>query len=96
MTNRDVLALHANLQLVKTLKGFNLAKAIVLNMKKINEELIEVIREMVKEKTEEESNVIIEEVLAKTNTIEFITIADEDIPGDVTVEQYAVLSNFLK
>lgn len=96
MTNRDVLALHTNLQLVKTLKGFNLAKAIVLNMKKINEELIEVIREMVKEKTEEESNVIIEEVLAKTNTIEFITIADEDIPGDVTVEQYAVLSNFLK
>lgn len=96
MTNRDVLALHTNLQLVKTLKGFNLAKAIVLNMKKINEELIEVIREMVKEKTEEESNVIIEEVLAKTNTIEFITISDEDIPGDVTVEQYAVLSNFLK
>lgn len=96
MTNRDVLALHTNLQLVKTLKGFNLAKAIVLNMKKINEELIEVIREMIKDKPEKEANIIIEEVLEKHSTINFITLEDDDIPEDVTVEQYAVLASFLK
>ena len=96
MTNQDVLTLHANLQLVKSLKGFNLAKAVVLNMKKINEELIEVLREMIKDKPKEEADAMIEEVLAKDSTITFITISDEDIPGDITAEQYAVLSNFVK
>lgn len=96
MTNQDVLTLKSNLHLVKSLKGFNLAKAIVLNMKKINEELVEVVREMVKDKPEEEANALIEEVMKKESTISFVTINEEDIPSDISAEQYSILVNFIK
>ena len=96
MTNQDVLTLQGNLHLVKSLKGFNLAKAVVLNMKKINEELVEVVREMVKDKPEEEANALIEEVMKKESTISFVTINEEDIPSDISAEQYSILINFIK
>ena len=96
LTNQDVLAIYQNKSILKGLGGFKLAKAIVLNMKKIEDELIEVTKEMVKDKDKEEQDKLVEEILSKDNEIVFITLEDEDIPGDVTVEQYSLLINFIK
>jgi len=96
LTNQDVLNIYQNRSILKGLGGFKLAKAIVLNMKKIEDELIEVTKEMVKDKDKEEQDKLVEEILSKDNEIVFITLEDEDIPGDVTVEQYSLLINFIK
>jgi len=96
LTNQDVLNIYQNRSILKGLGGFKLAKAIVLNMKKIEDELIEVTKEMVKDKDKEEQDKLVEEILSKDNEIVFITLEDEDIPGDVTVEQYSLLINFMK
>jgi len=96
LTNQDVLNIYQNRSILKGLGGFKLAKAIVLNMKKIEDELIEVTKEMVKDKDKDEQDKLVEEILSKDNEIVFITLEDEDIPGDVTVEQYSLLINFIK
>jgi len=96
LTNQDVLNIYQNRSILKGLGGFKLAKAIVLNMKKIENELIEVTKEMVKDKDKDEQDKLVEEILSKDNEIVFITLEDEDIPGDVTVEQYSLLINFIK
>ena len=96
MTNAEVLGIYQNRSILKGLSGFKLAKAIVLNMKKIEDELITVVQELTKDKPKEEVDTIVEGILAKENEIIFITLSDEDIPGDVTVEQYSVLSQFIK
>jgi len=96
LTNQDVLNIYQNRSILKGLGGFKLAKAIVLNMKKIEDELIEVTKEMVKDKDKEEQDKLVEEILSKDNEIVFITLEDEDIPGNVTVEQYSLLINFIK
>jgi len=96
LTNQDVLNIYQNRSILKGLGGFKLAKAIVLNMKKIEDELIEVTKEMVKDKDKDEQDKLVEEILSKDNEIVFITLEDEDIPGNVTVEQYSLLINFIK
>jgi len=96
LTNQDVLNIYQNRSILKGLGGFKLAKAIVLNMKKIEDELIEVTKEVVKDMDKEAQDKAVEEILTKDNEIVFITIDDEDIPGDVTVEQYSLLINFIK
>jgi len=96
LTNQDVLNIYQNRSILKGLGGFKLAKAVVLNMKKIEDELIEVTKEVVKDMDKEAQDKAVEEILTKDNEIVFITIDDEDIPGDVTVEQYSLLINFIK
>lgn len=96
MTNAEVLAIYQSRSILKGLSGFKLAKAVVLNMKKIEDELITVIQEMIKDVDKEQANKLVEEALEKPCEIIFITIEDGDIPGDVTVEQYSVISKFLK
>jgi len=96
LTNQDVLNIYQNRSILKGLGGFKLAKAVVLNMKKIEDELIEVTKEVVKDMDKEAQDKAVEEILTKDNEIVFITIDDEDIPGDVTVEQYSLLINFMK
>ena len=96
LTNQDVLAIYQNKSILKGLGGFKLAKAVVLNMKMIENELIEVTKEMTKDLSEDEQNKLVEEILLKPCEIKFITISDEEIPGDVTVEQYSILTNFME
>lgn len=96
LTNQDVLAIYQNKSILKGLGGFKLAKAVVLNMKMIENELIEVTKEMTKDLSEDEQNKVVEEILLKPCEIKFITISDEEIPGDVTVEQYSILTNFME
>jgi len=96
MTNAEVLAIYQNRSILKGLSGFKLARAIVLNMKKVEDEFINIVQELIKDKPKEESDVIVEDILTKECEITFITISDEDIPGDVTVEQYSVISKFIK
>ena len=97
ITNEKALAIYQSKEILRGLSGFKLARAIVLNMKKIEDELISVIKEQTKDvKDEKKINSIVEEALSKKCEINFITIDDEEIPGDVTVEQYSILVNFLK
>lgn len=96
LTNQDVLAIYQNKSILKGLGGFKLAKAVVLNMKMIENELIEVTKEMTKDLSKDEQNKVVEEILLKPCEIKFITISDEEIPGDVTVEQYSILTNFME
>ena len=95
LTNQDALAIYQNRSTLRGLGGFKLAKAVVLNMKMIENELIEVTKEMTKDLSEDEQSKVVEEILFKPCEIKFITISDEDIPGDVTVEQYSILTNFM-
>ena len=101
MTNQDVLTIYQNKSVLKDLKGFKLAKAVLLNMNKINDELLEVIRTMVKNmeesgKSQEEIKAEVDEILKKDSDIVFITLDEEDIPYDVSVEQLSILDNFIK
>ena len=96
MTNKDVMIIYHSLPTLKDLKGFKLAKTILLNSKKIENELISVIREMVKDKPEEEAEKIYTDIMKETSEITFITLGEEDIPYDITVEQYAILNNFIE
>jgi len=96
MLNKEVLSLNESLPTLKSIKSFKIAKAVILNMKKIEDELISVTREMIKDKSPEESETIIKDVLSKESEIVFITLSDEDMPEDISVEQYSILYNFIK
>jgi len=96
MTNKDVMIIYHSLPVLKELKGFKLAKTILLNSKKIEDELINVIRGMVKDKPEEEAEKIYTDVMKEKSEITFITLGEEDIPYDISVEQYAILNHFIK
>lgn len=93
MKNRTAYTIYENASILKGLEGFELAKAIVLNTKKIEKELVEVLRTMIEGK--KDPTKIIEEVLDKDCTIEFHTIREESLPKNITVEQYSLLSNWI-
>lgn len=95
MTNQEALNLYQNRTTLKDLKGFKLAKAVILNMKKIEQEVVEVIREVVKDIPEENREKELPEILSKDCEIKFITLEEDDIPYDISVEQLALLSYFL-
>lgn len=95
MTNQEALNLYQNRTTLKDLKGFKLAKAVILNMKKIEQEVVEVIREVVKDIPEEDREKEVAEILSKDCEVKFITLGEDDIPYDISVEQLALLSYFL-
>jgi len=93
MKNQVAMYIYNNAQPLKSLGGFDLAKAIVLNLKKIETELIEVIKEMVKDKENPEE--ILTEVFSKDCDIKFLPVTEEMLPKDITVEQYNLLINWM-
>lgn len=92
MKNSEALAILNNAAILKSMKGFELARAIVLNLKKIESELIEPTRSYVEDK--EDKDKLIEEILNKPCEITFIKVTEEMLPEDTTVEQYSLLSNW--
>lgn len=92
MKNSDALAIYNNAAILKKMEGFTLARAIVLNLKKIETELIDVIKAYIEDKEDKETPV--KEILDKDCEIVFIKISEENLPENTTVEQYSLLSNW--
>lgn len=93
MKNSDALVILNNAGILKPLKGFELSKTIVLNLKKIEAELIEPTKSYIEDKDNKEE--LIKEILDKPCDIEFIKVTEQMLPEDITVEQFSLLSNWM-
>jgi len=93
MKNQTAMVIYNNAATLKSLGGFDLAKAVVLNLRKIDDELIAVIKELVKDKDNPDE--LIDEVMKKDCDIKFLPVTEEMLPKDITVEQYNILINWM-
>lgn len=101
MTNEEALNIYQNKGSLRELKGFKLAKTIIVNMNKINDELISVIKEIAKNMEEsgdsaEDIKEAIEDILTKDCEIEFVKVTESDIPEYISVEQLSLIDNFIE
>lgn len=101
MTNEEALNIYQNKSSLRELKGFKLAKTIIINMNKINDELISVIKEIAKNMEEsgdsaEDIKKAIEDILTKDCEIAFVKVTESDIPEYISVEQLSLIDNFIE
>jgi len=94
MKNKEVIFIYENSTSLKTLGGFKFSKAVILNIKKIEEEVISVIRE--RTKNQDNSEEIIKEALEEECACNFIKIKESDIPENITVEQLSLIFEWIE